>query len=117
MIKAQRNDIVGITFSMIFFQLMNDKSLRPNQNHAIKAAGEHAYNKQTILSAVVDANIVILIVIVLGVNRSLFSKESIQLLEFFFPVRKFQHALLFSMFIFIWSSKLSDESGFFHTMR
>ncbi len=32
MIKAQRNDIIGITSRTIVFQLMNDKNTDSNQN-------------------------------------------------------------------------------------
>ncbi len=37
-----RNDIVGITFRTIFFQLSNDKTLTTNQNRAFKMADDIA---------------------------------------------------------------------------
>ncbi len=69
-IKAQRNDIIGFTF--ISFQLMNDTNIDIQSESIllIRALEFKActYNKQTISSAGVYANIVIFIVILRGVK-------------------------------------------------
>ncbi len=64
MIK-QRNDIVEITFRMIFYSWWTIKTLTPNQNPS-------CYNElQNLNFTGVDANIVIFTIIVLGVNGAL----------------------------------------------
>jgi len=52
MIMAQRNYIVGITFRMIFLQLMDDKNRQPIRIKHLKwqtTKLQGAYNKQNII--------------------------------------------------------------------